>query len=152
MAKTPADEAKMFEKLAFSKRSAARHTKNVPLRVSLLEEAAKRYESAGARWFREAVQYKEYPRRVKSARLNASYDYGLAKDIRKTIRESNLEKEVFAIASIISLVSALFFTSINLSGHATSSLASDSSLLGIVLFVLGLVFAFIFFRSKKKRF
>jgi hypothetical protein len=157
MEKSPADDAKMLEKLAFSKKNAAQHTKNIPIKISLLEAAATRYENAGRNWLKEAVQNMAYPRRVESAKLNAGYDYGLARKIRKMIRESNeggneLERQLYAGVSIISLVSALFFTSFNLSGYAIGSLANDASLLGIVLFIVGLVFAFVFFRSKKKKF
>jgi len=104
----------------------------------------------------EAGDYKEAIRMYQGA-----VEYAPSESVREKIREKieglsgkggKLERNLFSTASIISLVSALFFTSINLSGHATSSLARDSSLLGIVLFVLGLVFALVFFKSKKKKF
>jgi len=150
MVRTYVDEAKILEKMAFSKKNASKKTKNVSLRNILLEDAAKRYENAGRNWVLEANQNKQYHRKVQYARLNAMNDYGLAKKIRGEINKANLEGQVFAIVSIISLASALFFTSLNLSGYATGSLANDTSLMGIVLFVLGLVFAFIFFKKKKK--
>jgi hypothetical protein len=60
-----------------------------------------------------------------------------------------LEKRLFAIASIVSLLGALFFTSLNLSGYVTGNLSEDASLMKMVLFVLGLIFAFAFLKKKK---
>jgi len=61
-----------------------------------------------------------------------------------------LERRVYAIASIFSLVAALFFISFNLTGNSIGNLSRDSlSLLGVGFFVLGLI-TFIFFKSRKK--
>ena len=72
-----------------------------------------------------------------------------SKKIASETNKKTLERRVYATASIISLAGALFFTSLSLSGYATGSLANDTSLMGIVLFVLGLV-TFVFFKSREK--
>jgi hypothetical protein len=62
-----------------------------------------------------------------------------------------LEKRlVYAILSIISLFGALLFVSVNLTGNVTALTARDSNLMGILLFVFGLFFAFLFFKKKNK--
>jgi len=66
-------------------------------------------------------------------------------------RPSGLEKKfVFATLSIISLVFALFFSIFSLTGYSIRALAEESFRLGgVALFVLGLVFAFLYFKNKK---
>jgi len=153
MAKTYADEAKILEKIALSKKNTSRHTKKPSLKVGLLEQAAKGYENAGRNWVLEANQNKEYPRRVQYARLNAMNDYGLAKKIRGEISKGSLEGQVFGAASILSLLGALFFMSFNLTGNSIGNLTNENLLIywaGIGLFILGLVFAFVFLKNKKK--
>jgi len=145
-------EALRLEKLALSKKNASKNMKNLPQKVNTLEQAARMYEVAVKNWLLEAKENSLYPRKEKYAQKNASHDYGLAKRLREEIREQSLEAQIFGIIAIISLATSLFFTSFNLSGYATGSLSGDASILGIVLFVLGLVFAFVFFRKKNKKF
>ena len=55
-----------------------------------------------------------------------------------------------AMISMASLLSALFFTSVSLTGYSVKGLTEESFRLGgVVLFVLGLVFAFFYFKGKK---
>jgi hypothetical protein len=57
----------------------------------------------------------------------------------------------FAIISILTLLGAVFFVSFNLTGFAISGLALDNSrIIGMCLFVCGLVFAFIYLKGKNK--
>jgi len=62
----------------------------------------------------------------------------------------SLERNLFAFASIISLIGALFFISFNATGNSIGNLSKNNlSLLEIGLFAFGLI-AFIFFKSRKK--
>ncbi|RLG15916.1 hypothetical protein DRN69_02285 [Candidatus Pacearchaeota archaeon] len=62
-----------------------------------------------------------------------------------------LEK-LSASLSIISLLGALFFVSVNLTGNTILGLKAENSFLaGVCLFVFGLVFAFFYFRQKRKQ-
>ena len=63
---------------------------------------------------------------------------------------SGLEKKfIFPILAIATLVIALFFVSFNLTGYAIGGLTqNNSTLLGISLFILGMVFAFFYFKGK----
>ena len=62
----------------------------------------------------------------------------------------SLERSLFAAVSIITLVASLFFISFNLTGNSVGNLSGNVlSLIGLGLFVLGIV-AFIFFKTRKK--
>ncbi len=154
MATTPADEAKRLARLGDNKRNAARYTKNSSKKQTFLEDAAKKYEDTGKNWLKEAAQNLNYPRRVDSAKGNASYYYGLAKRIREGIhKEKSLEGQVFGIASIISFLGALFFLSFNLTGNSIGNFTNEDLSLywaGIGMTILGLVFAFVFLKLRKK--
>ena len=56
------------------------------------------------------------------------------------------------IISFTFLISTLFFFSVNLTGAVTGTAKSDFSFLGIILFIAGLITAFIYFRKERKRF
>jgi len=57
----------------------------------------------------------------------------------------------FAILSAFSLMAALFFISVNLTGFASSTISiNDSKWISFCLFACGLVFAFLFLNSKKR--
>lgn len=98
--------------------------------------------------------------------LSETNDRTLIKDIRMRLTRLNppknlvrmvqeadkriLEGRIYAAASIICLIGSLFFVSFNLTGNSIGDLnKGDFSLLGIGLFVIGLM-AFILFKSKKK--
>lgn len=111
------------------------------------------------------------PRIIKDALTNAINDYENAirltssYEVKDKIRGkiSNVERMLyatkntprissFAILAIISLVGALFFVSFNITGNAIGELSYDNvSLIGTGLFILGLVFAFVFFKGKEKK-
>lgn len=153
MAKNYAEEAKRLEKAALLKKNASRSMKDIPRRKILLEQVARLYETAVRDWALEAKQNSTYPRKERYARLNAINDYGLAKKIREEINEIGLERQVFGIVSIISFLGALFFISFNLTGNSIGNLNNENLSLywiGTGLFVLGLVFAFMFFKNKKR--
>ncbi len=65
--------------------------------------------------------------------------------------KGGLEKKfVFATLSMISLVFALFFSAFSLTGYSISGLNNESFRFGgVILFFLGLVFAFFYFKGKK---
>jgi len=73
--------------------------------------------------------------------------------IKKELKEveGGLEKGlVFAFLSMAFLLSALFFSIFSLTGYSIRGLAEESFRLGgVALFVLGLVFAFFYFKNKK---
>lgn len=72
------------------------------------------------------------------------------KDFASAANKRTLERRVYSVVSIISLIGALFFISFNVTGNSIGNLSRDDfSLFGMGLFTLGLV-AFIFFKSKKK--
>jgi len=56
---------------------------------------------------------------------------------------------VFVILSIVSFLSALFFLSVNFTGAVVGSTQYDFSILGILFFVLGLVFIFVYARHNR---
>ncbi|GAI85504.1 unnamed protein product [marine sediment metagenome] len=70
---------------------------------------------------------------------------------RGKIKPSRLERRLgFAIAAMISLVGALFFSVFSLTGSVIQGLnESNSRWIGIILFVVGLVFTFLYNRTKK---
>jgi len=73
-------------------------------------------------------------------------------DSKKSKRKKGgLERRLgFATLAIATLVIALFFVSFNLTGYVIGKLAQNHlTLLGISLFILGLIFAFFYFRKKK---
>ena len=78
---------------------------------------------------------------------------GAPENLRKLASAANarsLERYVGAALSILSLAAALFFISLNATGNSIGNLSRDGlSLLGIGLFILGLM-AFVFFKSRKK--
>ena len=155
MPTTYADRAKLFEQRASSKYNKARFTSRPDLKGAFLREAHQLYDDAIREWKEEAISSKGYPRRVKYAHLNSINDKELTEKIQKQlqgIEKGGLEKRfIFAIASIISLVGALLSVSFNLTGYAIGALSYNKiSLAGSILFVLGLVFAFLFLRSKNK--
>lgn len=153
MAKNYAEEAKRLEKAALLKKNASRSVKDTHRKRILMEQAARLYETAVRDWALEAKQNSAYHRKERYARLNAVNDYGLARKIREEINEIGLERQVFGIVSIISFLGALFFISFNLTGNSIGNLSNENLSLywiGIGLFVLGLVFAFMFFKNKKE--
>ena len=70
---------------------------------------------------------------------------------QKPRKPSRLERHLgFAIVAMISLVGALFFSVFSLTGSVVQGLNEDNSLwIGIVFFVVGLVFTFLYNRIKK---
>jgi len=111
-----------------------------------------KYRHAGDMWIRARNSKKAI--QMYEGAIKFAHSEQVGKKMEERIRGlygngKRLEGRVYAIASIISLIGALFFTSLNLSGYATGSLASDTSLMGIVLFILGLI-TFVFFKSRKK--
>lgn len=152
---TYADRAKLFRERAALKYNKARYVSKPDLKTAFLKEAHHLYIEAVEEWNQEADSNKQYPRIVKFANLNAEHDYELAQKIQKQIRgadKGGLEKKTFfAIASIIAFVGALFSVSFNLTGYAMGALSYEKIFLaGSILFILGLVFAFLFLRSKNK--
>ncbi len=65
-------------------------------------------------------------------------------------KEEGIEKRFFfASLSIIFLLSALLFTSVSLTGYSVFDLTQNNSrFIGTGLFILGLVFAFLYFKLK----
>lgn len=112
-----------------------------------------RYRQAGAMYIRAKKPKKAIEMYQGAIRYAPSEQ--IEERVKEKIRKlswtgKRLERGLFSAASIISLLGALFFTFLNLSGYATGSLAKDTSLIGIVLFILGLVFAFVFFKRNKR--
>lgn len=70
---------------------------------------------------------------------------------RKPRKPSRLEKRVgFAVTAMLSLVGALFFSVFSLTGSVIQGLNESNSLwIGIILFAVGLVFTFLYNRTKK---
>lgn len=66
-------------------------------------------------------------------------------------RPNRLERNLgFAIIAMISLVSALFFSVFSLTGSVVQGLNENNSRwIGIILFVVGLLFTFLYNRTKK---
>ncbi|HTY44009.1 MAG TPA: hypothetical protein VMC80_02100 [Patescibacteria group bacterium] len=84
-------------------------------------------------------------------KLYAEYP-GLEAREKEKARAKNggLERRtIYAAASIVSLVGALLSVSLNLTGHVIRALSYQNiSIAGTAFFVLGLIFAFLFARSK----
>lgn len=155
MPTTHADKAKLLQERAYLKYNKSRYAGKENLKKDFLKEAYHLYSDAIEEWNREAWENSEYPRVVKFAKLNAEHNKELAQKIQDKLHGSEkggLEKRfIFAIASIISLVGALLSVSFNLTGYAIGALSYNKiSLAGGALFILGLVFTFLFLRSKNK--
>jgi len=57
---------------------------------------------------------------------------------------------LYAIITIVALIGGLFFLSDNITGNVVTNLDTDTSnLVGVSLFVIGLIGAFFYFKSKK---
>ncbi len=71
--------------------------------------------------------------------------------MRGVSRKLGLEKRLaYGILSIASLVTSLFFISINITGYTIRVLSENSFLIGVFSFTLGLIFAFFYFKEKRK--
>ncbi len=66
-------------------------------------------------------------------------------------KSRGLERHLgFAVIAMVSLVSALFFSVFSLTGSVVQGLNKNNSLwIGIILFVVGLVFTFLYNKTKK---
>lgn len=162
MAKDPIEEIRLLESKARGYHLGKRPAK-----------AVGSYESAGDKSIVEARKYgdsKENRRKVSSLLLRAKNNYESAQELMKKedqveikgkissvqnkiedLESGGLEKKfIFPILAIATLVAALFFVSFNLTGYAIGGLTqNNSTLLGISLFILGMIFAFFYFRNKK---
>jgi len=67
------------------------------------------------------------------------------------LRPRKLERQLgFAIPAIISFVVALCFISFNLTGNAIGGVSqNNSNWISVILFVLGMIFSFFYFRNQK---
>lgn len=137
--------------------------------------AANRWEKAGDEWVRLAVAHgrkagirnflgyavTDYESAIK---LAEKYKINLGKgvyhkmgsvskklgDLTGEAPKSLTKRVGLAYLSIISLIAALFFVSVNLTGNAISNMSgNDTKLVGLCLFLFGLFFAFLHFRRKK---
>ncbi|MDO8528878.1 MAG: hypothetical protein Q7S06_03230 [Nanoarchaeota archaeon] len=129
-----------------------------------------RLQNQVADLYKEAAR--EYGKSKKPRERNkalASYEsaleHGWGKERREQI-ESEIEKlsqqepktfkilgrkGIFVTLSIVFLIGSLFFISFSLTGNAIVDLSSDNlTLVGIGLFILGLVFAFFYIQEKKR--
>ena len=67
---------------------------------------------------------------------------------KKTL--GKLVRQLSPVLAIASFVIALFFISFNLTGNSIGGLTQENfRLAGTILFVLGLVFVFVYFKNKK---
>lgn len=125
-------------------------------------EKSKKYKLSGDAWRRGkefGIAIRAYNLAKKYARGNEEYIKMLDEKIRSTDsqqqkrkgKEGWLERHLrFAILSIVTLAIALFFTSFSFTGYAVGGLTSGNfRWMGVILFVLGLVFAFSYFKYKK---
>ncbi len=142
------------------------------------KESSKIYEKSGDTWvaqFNKSWNDKNF-RDAENSLYYAVKDYGLAMKFAESIKEMkdyrrikgkkrsirskmdslnpkkrSLEKRfVFAILSMVFLLSALFFSAFSLTGYSVSWLTNESFRFGgVILFALGLVFAFFYFKGKK---
>jgi hypothetical protein len=73
-----------------------------------------------------------------------------SKDINSKLEKMILQKNIVALITITFLSVSLFFVSSNLTGFAISNLSnSNVQWIGFGFFVIGLIFAFVYFRKKK---
>lgn len=133
-------------------------------------EVSKLYERAGEAWYKLG----EYHQSLKDFELASEYAYDerIRRKIRKRMEEiykiektkykkglrklgaiGKLEKRLaYGVLSIVSLTISLFFISMNITGYSIEIFdnAQTSLLIGIILFTLGLAFAFFYFKEKRK--
>ena len=156
MAKTPADEALFYEKQGEAKKRAALFTKDENAKRNFLKQAAESYRIARNYWSMEATQSSNYPRKAGHAAANAERDKELVEKMRKMMgdEETSPRRYYSAIASIISLLSALFFISMNITGNIISAgiTEDNSKIVALLLFVCGLAFALIHFKKGRFKF
>ena len=112
-----------------------------------------RYKQAGAMYIRAKKPKKAIEMYQGAIRYTPSEQ--IEERVKEQIRKlygtgKRLERSLFSAASIMSLLGSLFFISFNLTGNVSGISERDSSLMGIILFVSGLIFTFIFFRNKKR--
>ena len=122
-------------------------------------EVSRLYEQAGG-IFAQAGDYNSAYKNLKKA-SQIAYDNTVKRRIEEKIKElpskrrkikpSRLEKRLgFAAAAMVSLVGALFFSVFSLTGSVIQGLNENNSRwIGIILFVVGLVFTFLYNRTKK---
>lgn len=79
---------------------------------------------------------------------------GHAEQFRKRAQIYHTPRITPALISITGLLGALFFISVNLTGNAVSAgiNGGDARVVGLLLFVCGLIFAFIHFKGKQVKF
>ena len=122
-------------------------------------EVSRLYEQAGG-IFAQAGDYNlAYENLKRASRI--AYDNTVKRRIEEKIRKlpskgrkikpGRLERRLgLAIAAMISLVGALFFSVFSLTGSVIQGLNENNSRwIGIILFVVGLVFTFLYNRTKK---
>jgi len=152
------DEARTMAKRSIKYRTSADQSKVV-----------KRY-AASARGYEEEGELEEAKEVIEEA-IKYLDSGGLPRDTRKmkenlysrldrideklssSKKGRGLEKNfVFMILTITSLVLALSFISFNFTGHAVGKVVpSSSSYMALGLLMLGLIFAFFHFKSRKKK-
>ncbi len=137
------------------------------------QKVSKFYESAADTWIKQARNLdEESPRGAKQSLLFAGTNYGLAKKyagthverVRIKKKEGAVEKKLesmikpswlsqgrsFAYLAILSFLGALIFISLNLTGHVVENSTSQNfTFAGMGFFMIGLVFVFLYFKSKK---
>jgi hypothetical protein len=68
---------------------------------------------------------------------------------RESERKIGLSKIILGFSSLISFILGIFFLSYNITGNVISEIDSkDSGLIGAVLFIIGFLGAFVFFKER----
>ena len=115
------------------------------------------YKEAGDLWKEAGDFYRA--RKCYNLAIKNAYNKRIENLLRDKIEKLDFSKEkglvgilkskFVAVSSIMCFLGALFFLSFNLTGFVIGNLAyNDSNLISTSLFLLGLVFAFFYFRRK----
>lgn len=136
--------------------------RKIPGRIEVKDLS--KYHSEASRLYKNAAELwssgENYQRAIADYKLAYQYAWGEAERENLKKRVINLQKlggrverrAAFATVAIVSLIGALLSVSLNLTGYAVGALGyEDISLVGTALFILGLVFAFLFVKSKNKK-
>ena len=144
---TPQEKGKALKQASFYMSQAAKPRNIDPL--SYVLAGAKLYEALGV-GNRASVKR----RLLKSYEKNPEPEY--AKEVESFLKRNparkegkGLEKKFIPVIAGISIVASLFFLSPNITGNVIGNLTkNDSSVVGVTLFVLGIIGFFAYFRKK----
>jgi len=114
---------------------------------SKTEEDEKRYLSLAKSFYKTAKSLSSYP--IQKERINNVLEEINNRLSIMGIPLISLENKILPVLIFSSFILCLFFLSMNFTGAVVGTAKNDFSILGILFFIGGLIFAFVYARSKR---